>query len=76
MHVRTVKFSSSQDKGHVTFEFIDNSLCAEGFSFSRINSVEEFMLDATKHSTSFTSDYFFKAASKCSKGKTQNYTVF
>ena len=69
MPVCTVQFSSSQDKGHVTFEFIDNSECAQGFSFSRIASVDEFMLDATKHSTSFTSDYFFKAASKCSRGK-------
>lgn len=51
------------------FTFQDNSRCGDAFSFSRTDGVDEFMLDATKYSTSFISDFYFNAAGKCVKGE-------
>lgn len=51
-----------QQDGYVFFEFIDNSLCEEGFSFSRTQEVDEFLTDFTKGGTSFTSDYYYSSS--------------
>lgn len=63
------KFSIYQANGHIMFEFQDKSRCANAFSFTRMDGVDEFMTDATKFSTSFTSDFNFNAAGKCVDGK-------
>lgn len=51
-----------QKSGHVMFEFLDNSLCEEAFSFSRSSEVDEFLTDFTKGGVSFTSDYYYSAS--------------
>ncbi len=67
----TVKFGTRQSNGEITFEFLDNSYCVAAFSFSRVDGVDEFMLDATSFSTSFTSDFYYNAAGRCNKGKNE-----
>ncbi len=51
------------------FKFQDKSKCGDAFSFTRMDGVDEFITDATKFSTSFTSDFNFNAAGKCVDGK-------
>ncbi len=62
---RPKDFSVYQMHGHVMFTFRDNSYCEEAFSFTRVDVVDEFMLDATKFASSVTSDFYFSAADKC-----------
>jgi hypothetical protein len=50
-----------QQNGYVMFEFEDNSLCEEAFSFSRTNEVDEFLTDFSKDAESFTSDFFYSS---------------
>ncbi len=54
-----------QKNGHVMFNFTDNSYCEEGFSFTRVDVVDEFMFDASKFAVSFTSDFQYSAADEC-----------
>jgi hypothetical protein len=52
----------NQKDGHVMFQFQDNSVCEEAFSFTRTNEVDEFLTDFSKDGESFTSDYFFSSS--------------
>jgi hypothetical protein len=58
-------FTISQDHGHVTFTFRDNSYCEQAFSFTRVDKVEEFLLDFAESAGSFVSDFYFSAAEDC-----------
>lgn len=51
-----------QRNGHVMFQFKDNSVCEEAFSFTRTNEVDEFLTDFSRDAESFTSDYFFSSS--------------
>lgn len=53
-----------QKRGHVMFDFIDNSKCETGFSFSRFEGYAEFVDDSVG-ATSFTSDFSFQAPKQC-----------
>jgi len=59
---RPKKFKIMQMDGYVMFEFEDNSLCEEAFSFSRSDEVDEFLTDFSKDALSFTSDYFYSSS--------------
>lgn len=54
----------TQERGHVLFNFIDNSKCESGFSFSRFEGFAEFV-DDSKHATSFTNDFSYQAPQQC-----------
>ena len=59
---RPRNFQVHQMNGHVMFQFVDNSLCEEAFSFSRSSEVDEFLTDFSAGAVSFTSDYYFTAS--------------
>ena len=59
---RPKKLNITQLDGYVMFEFEDNSLCEEAFSFSRSDEVDEFLTDFSKDAVSFTSDYFYSSS--------------
>jgi len=59
---RPRNFKVLQQDGYVMFEFEDNSLCEEAFSFSRSNEVDEFLTDFSKGAESFTSDFFYSSS--------------
>ena len=62
---RPQNLNITQTKGHVTFEFKDNSRCEEAFSFTRVSLVEEFLLDFAENAVSFVSDYYFSSSQEC-----------
>jgi len=62
---RPQDFTIIQDHGHVTFSFRDNSYCEQAFSFTRVDKVEEFLLDFAESAGSFVSDFYFSAAEEC-----------
>ena len=47
-----------QRNGYVMYTFQDNSVCEEGFSFSRSDEVGEFLTDFSAAGVSFTNDYY------------------
>lgn len=53
-----------QDKGHVLFNFKDNSRCENSFSFSRFVGLPEF-LDDSVSASSFTNDFIFASPMQC-----------
>jgi len=57
--------SVTQSNGHVMFTFTDNSLCEEGFSFTRSDYAEEFLADVSKYGVAFTRDYYFIGGRDC-----------
>lgn len=54
----------TQERGHVLFDFTDNSKCESGFSFSRFEGYAEFV-DDSRRATSFTSDFLYQAPKQC-----------
>lgn len=54
----------SQNRGYVLFNFLDNSKCESGFSFSRFEGYAEFVDDSSR-ATSFTNDFSYQAPRQC-----------
>ena len=62
---RPTHFEVFQDLGHVSFSFIDNSLCDEAYSFERFDDVNEFMSPFVGKGISFTDDYIHTSENDC-----------
>ena len=60
---RPRNLSIIQQNGFVMFEFIDNSVCEDAFSFSRSEEVDEFLTDFSMAGVSFTNDLYVSSGS-------------
>jgi len=62
---RPQDFRIIQDRGHVMFNFKDNSYCEEAYSFTRASRVEEFLCDISEVAVTFVNDFYFSSSEAC-----------
>ena len=62
---RPKNFNITQDNGHITFSFQDNSYCEKAFSFTRVSRVEEYLRNFQEDAVSFTNDFYFSSSKAC-----------